>query len=137
MVQLRYLILIAAIALLPGCALVDVYLMARYDANEYGLVNNVKTKAELAQEYCANKTVMQQKLIDMYGSAVEFKNFTAYIPRNKEANGMAVKLAALTKDAKDYYINHDKVSEAFCKMKLQQIVKSSDAIMETLGKKPR
>lgn len=137
MVQLKRLLVIALIPLLPGCALVDAYLMAKYDTNEYALANAVKTKAELAQEQCANKQVVEQKLVDVYASAVEFKNFTIYIPRNDDANKMAVKLATLTKDTKDYYTTHDKVSEAFCKMKLQQIVKSSDAILETLGKKPR
>ena len=137
MVQLKRLLVIALIPLLPSCALYDAYFMAKYDTNEYGLINAVKTKTELAIEQCANKQVVEQKLADVYASSVEFKNFTFYIPRNEDANKMATKLVTLTKDTKDYYSTHDKISEAFCKMKLQQIVKSSDAIMETLGKKPR
>lgn len=137
MVQLKRLLVVALIPLLPSCALYDAYFMAKYDTNEYALINAVKTKTELAIEQCANKQVVEQKLADVYASSLEFKNFTTYIPKNEDANKMAVKLATLTKDTKDYYNTHDKISEAFCKMKLQQIVKSSDAIMETLGKKPR
>ena len=137
MVQLKRLLLVALIPFIPGCALYDAYFMAKYDTNEYALINSVKTRAELAQEVCTNKPAVEQKLVDIYAQSVEFRNFTFYIPRNTDANNMASKLVDLTKSTKEYYNTHDKVSEVFCKMKLQQIVKSSDAIMETLGKKPR
>lgn len=137
MVQLKRFVLIAAVCLLPGCALYDAYFMAKYDTNEYALINAVRTKAELAEASCADKSTTERKIEEVYAQAVEFRNFTQYIPRNQDANNMAVKLVTLTKETKDFYNKHDKVSEAFCKLKLQQIIKSSNAIMETLGKKPR
>jgi hypothetical protein len=134
---MKRLLVVALFPLLPSCALYDAYFMAKYDTNEYALINAVKTKAELAQQTCNDKPATERRVDEIYAQSIEFKNFTQYIPRNQDANNMASKLATLTKDTKDYYNKHDKVSEAFCKMKLQQIVKSSDAIMETLGKKPR
>ena len=134
---MKKIIIAVLLSQLTGCALYDAYFMAKYDTNEYALANSIKTKSELAIEQCANKQVVEQRLDDIYARSIEFKNFTSYIPRNDDANKMAVKLATLSKDTKDYYNTHDKISEVFCKMKLQQIVKSSDAIMETLGKKPR
>jgi hypothetical protein len=111
--------------------------MAKYDTTEYALINSVKTKAELAQENCADKAKVVVSIDDIYAKSLEFKNFTTYIPRNTDAVNMSSKLLQLSKDTKDFYAKNEKVSEVFCKMKLQQIVKASDTIQNTIGSKPR
>jgi hypothetical protein len=50
---------------------------------------------------------------------------------------MAEKLVKLTGDTKEFYTKNEKVSEVFCKSKLQQIFKSADEIQSVIGRKPR
>ena len=67
---------------LSGCALWDAYMMAGYDTTEYALVNRIKTQAELAIEDCKDAVKSKQNADNLYGTAVELKNFSTNIPRN-------------------------------------------------------
>ena len=122
---------------LSGCALFDAYFMAKYDTTEYALVNEIKTKAQVAEENCSNQLLVTVQVNDLYIKALEFKNFTLHIPRNKDADNMSNKLLTLTKDTKEYFNKAEKISPIFCKAKLQQVVKSADTIQHVLGSKPR
>jgi len=130
-------LLLISVMMLSGCTLVDAYFMAKYDTNEYALINEVSSKSYLAQEECKdyNKTKLNVKSI--YDSSLSFSKFTMYIPRNEDATKMSEKLLALTKGTKEYYDTHDKVSELFCKSKLQQINKSAEEIQSVIARKPR
>jgi len=132
----RILIILFAFSL-SGCALFDAYFMAKYDTTEYALVNEIKTKAQVAEENCSNQLLVTVQVNDLYIKALEFKNFTLHIPRNKDADNMSSKLLTLTKDTKEYFNKADKISPIFCKAKLQQVVKSADTIQHVLGSKPR
>ena len=132
----RILIVLFAFSL-SGCALFDAYFMAKYDTNEYFIVNDIKTKAQVAEENCSNQLLVVTQVNELYIIALEFKNFTAHIPRNKDTDNMSTKLLTLTKDTKDYFNKAEKISPIFCKAKLQQVVKSADTIQHVLGSKPR
>jgi hypothetical protein len=122
---------------LSGCTLFDAYFMAKYDTNEYFLINDIKTKAQIAEESCNNQLLVITQVNELYVKALEFKNFTTHIPRNKDTDNMSTKLLSLTKDTRDYFNKAEKVSPIFCKAKLQQIEKSADTIQHVLGSKPR
>jgi hypothetical protein len=122
---------------LSGCALIDAYLMAGYDTNEYALVNDIKTKAQIAEENCGNHILVVTQVNELYIKSLEFKNFTTHIPRNKDADNMSTKLLILTKDTRDYFNKTEKISPIFCKVKLKQVVMSADTIQHVLGSKPR
>ncbi len=122
---------------LSGCALFDAYFMAKYDTTEYALVNEIKTRAQVAEENCGNQILVITQMNELYIKALEFKNFTTHIPRNKDADNMSTKLFTLTKDARDYFNKAEKISPIFCKSKMQQIVKSADTIQHVIGSKPR
>jgi hypothetical protein len=125
------------VSLLSGCTLLDAYFMAKYDTNEYFIVNDIKTKAQVAEENCSNPLLVVTQVNELYIKALEFKNFTSHIPRNKDTDNMSTKLLTLTKDTRDYFNKSEKISPIFCKAKLQQIVKSADTIQHVLGSKPR
>jgi hypothetical protein len=125
------------VVLLSGCTLLDAYFMAKYDTNEYFIVNDIKTKAQVAEENCSNQLLVITQVNELYIKALEFKNFTSHIPRNKDTDNMSTKLLTLTKDTRDYFNKSEKISPIFCKAKLQQIVKSADTIQHVLGSKPR
>jgi hypothetical protein len=132
----RILIVLFAFSL-SGCALFDAYFMAKYDTNEYFIVNDIKTKAQVAEENCSNQLLVVTQVNELYIKALEFKNFTSHIPRNKDSDNMSTKLLTLTKDTRDYFNKAEKISPIFCKAKLQQVVKSADTIQHVLGSKPR
>ena len=132
----KILIVIFAFSL-SGCALLDAYFMAKYDTNEYFIVNDIKTKAQIAEENCSNSTLVVTQVNELYIKSLEFKNFTMHIPRNKDTDNMSTKLLTLTKDTKDYFNKAEKISPIFCKAKLQQVIKSADTIQHILGSKPR
>lgn len=122
---------------LSGCTLFDAYFMAKYDTNEYFIVNDIKTKAQIAEENCGNQLLVITQVNELYIKALEFKNFTTHIPRNKDTDNLSAKLLTLTKDTRDYFNKSEKISPVFCKAKLQQIEKSADTIQHVLGSKPR
>jgi hypothetical protein len=134
---MKKLIPLTFVVLLSGCTLLDAYFMAKYDTNEYFIVNDIKTKAQVAEENCGNQLLVVTQVNDLYIKTLEFKNFTSHIPRNKDTDNMSTKLLTLTKDTRDYFNKAEKISPIFCKAKLQQIVKSADTIQHVLGSKPR
>jgi hypothetical protein len=134
---MKKLILLSFAVLLSGCTVFDAYFMAKYDTNEYFIVNDIKTKAQVAEENCGNHILVVTQVNELYIKALEFKNFTTHIPRNKDTDNMSTKLLTLTKDTRDYFNKAEKISPIFCKAKLQQVVKSADTIQHVLGSKPR
>jgi hypothetical protein len=134
---MKKLIPLTFVVLLSGCTLLDAYFMAKYDTNEYFIVNDIKTKAQVAEENCGNHILVVTQVNELYIKALEFKNFTTHIPRNKDTDNMSTKLLTLTKDTRDYFNKAEKISPIFCKAKLQQVVKSADTIQHVLGSKPR
>ena len=91
----------------------------------------------MAQEECKDYNKTKLNIKQIYDSSLSFSKFTMYIPRNDDATKMSEKLLALSKGAKEYYDTHDKVSELFCKSKLQQINKSAEEIQSVIARKPR
>ena len=134
---MKKILIVLFVSSLSGCALFDAYFMAKYDTTEYALVNEIKTKAQVAEENCSNQVLVVTQVNELYIKSLEFKNFTIHIPRNKDADNMSTKLLTLTKDTKEYFNKAEKISPIFCKAKLQQIVKSADTIQHVIGSKPR
>ena len=133
---MKRLLLVCAIFALSGCAVIDAYFMAKYDTNEYALINDIKTKAQIAEENCANNLLVTTQVNELYIKSLEFKNFATHIPRNEDTIKLSDKLLILTKDSKEQF-NKSAVSNFYCKAKLEQIVKSADTIQQAIGKKPR
>ena len=133
---MKRLLIVCAIFALSGCAVIDAYFMAKYDTNEYALINDIKTKAQVAEENCSNNLLVTTQVNELYIKSLEFKNFATHIPRNEDSIKLSNKLLSLTKDTKDQF-NKSAVSSFYCKSKLEQIVKSTDTIQQAIGKKPR
>lgn len=137
MVQLKRLLLIAAISLLPGCTLIDAYFMAKYDTNEYAAITQIRTQAELAQETCADKKKTEQHINEMHSSATYFKNFAQLRARNEETSTIAYNLYLIVDQLKKHYEKNDAVSNAYCKLKMQQVEKNAISSQKIIGAKPR
>jgi hypothetical protein len=136
----KLLLLISAVAL-TGCSTLtsvyDAYFMAKFDTNEYSLINQVKTKAIFAQDSCYNLPIIKEKINDLFATTTEFRNFTFHIPHNEDATNMAGRLVALVNETREHYHKNNYVSPLYCKVKLQQIASSADQIQSMIGSKPR
>lgn len=133
-------IAILASTSLSGCAIVgsiwDAYRLAPYDSNEYALINKIRTQTELSAGDCSDQVKSQQNYNAIYHNAVELKNFSQYIPKNTDTQKLTVNLHDLAKQGKDAY-GKGSVSEAFCKLKLQQINRTAETIQTLVGKRPK
>jgi ubiquitin C-terminal hydrolase len=107
--------------------------MAKYDNQEYYLINSIRTKAQVAQRSCDTPVALKSEIKEIVNTSLEFKNFTQYIPRNPEAFKMAGQMVELSEQIKF----DDKTSPIFCKMKLQQVERNAEKIQTVLGSKPR
>jgi hypothetical protein len=133
--HLKLLIASSILVVLPGCALIDAYFMAGYDNQEYALINKIRTNAELNVGMCNDYEASKRTFDYLYSKGLEVKNFTQYIPDNKDAHKLAGNIYELTKQGKDAYLGP--VSPTFCKLKLQQIVRASETAQKVIGSKPR
>ena len=116
----KTLLIILAASDLGGCAL----WMANYDSNEYSLVNKVRTIAELGN--CEDRNML-------YATNLELKNFSQYIPRNQASIDLNNNLFVLVEELH----KRENPSQAYCKLKLNSIAKSAEAIQKVTGSKPR
>lgn len=134
---MKALIALPLVFLLNGCVLIDSYFMASFDNNEYSMANKIRTQTQTLIYKCTNKEKVQASLEDINVLSLELKNYTQYIPNNKDAELLASNLHLITSDTIKFYIDNEKVSSFYCKKKLKQIVVASEKIQETYGRKPR
>ena len=135
--QLKLLIVSSLFVFLPGCALWDAYFMANYDNVEYSITNKIRTVSELSVDECNDYEKSKTNFKTIYAYSLELKNFTEYIPNNKESKILGQNIEILAKQAKDHYDKNSTVSESFCKLKLQQIIRSAETTQRVIGAKPR
>jgi hypothetical protein len=124
---------------LSGCALIDAYFMAGYDNQEYAIITNIRTNAELNAGLCADQVKSKATFEYLHFKSVEFKNFTQHIPNNQDAHKLSEQMVELSKQGKEMYEKGDNVfvSAGFCKLKLQQINRTAETIQKVIGSKPR
>jgi hypothetical protein len=135
--NLRLLILSSIFILLPGCAILDAYFMARYDTSEYYIITNIRVKSEIGQQYCTEQGHAKIVFDNLYEQSKVFLYFTENIPKNNDANELAKNLVELTTQGKKQYSGNETVSAGFCKLKLQQINRTSESIQKVIGSKAR
>lgn len=130
-------LLIPVIFLLSGCTIVDAYLMAKFDPNEYQLITQIKSVAETGVKNCDNREKMNRVVEYINLKGTEFKNYTFYIPNNKKANELSVDLYKEIDGLNARYAKPDKISTTYCKTKMLTIEQSAETIQEVIGDKPR
>lgn len=136
---MKKLVIALSVVLLTGCSTLkttfDSYFMAKFDNQEYVLINKIRTTAQLAQEQCENIPAAKTKYVELRTLGEEFTNYTQYIPRNPEANKLAKQMAELIQQGNQSYGSNTSVF--FCKAKFQQIERNAEKIQKVLGSKPR
>ena len=129
--------LLALLLFLPGCAMIDAYFMAKFDPNEYLLVDEIRSVAETSPRYCEDRQTMEKVVSHLFLSATKLKNYSSNIPDNEKTVVMTDELYEEVYKLDKRYEAPDKISKSYCKMKLSIIEKSSETIQQVMGSKPR
>jgi hypothetical protein len=132
----RLLTAILLVSSLSGCALYDAYFMARFDNNEYSLINRIRTQANLGAAKCGKPEVVAE-VDSIWRTAVEFRNYGQSIPHNEEVIKMGNELAEIVKGLSDRYHGTEPVSMGYCTTKFSSIERNAVNIQNIVGKKPR
>ena len=133
---MKKLIIALAVLSLNGCALYDAYFMAKYDNNEYMLINRIRTQANLGAAKCGKPEVVAE-VDGIWRTTVELKNYSQSIPHNEEATKMSAELAGIVKGLSDRYKDTEPVSMMYCTTKFASIERNAVTIQNVIGKKPR
>lgn len=132
--------LLALTLTLSGCAsinqLIESYRMAKFDNNEYALVANIRTQAQVGAGKCGTPAVVPV-VDELYTKSLELKNYSAHIPHNQETVTMTVELAGITKGLYDRYHSGDSVSTTYCNLKFGNIDGATETMQKVIGAKPR
>ncbi len=130
------LLLVALLASLNGCVLLDAYRMAHFDNNEYMLINGIRTQASVGVAKCGSFDVVGA-VDSIYFSSLELKNYAASIPHNEATIKMTNELVVITKELSDKYYGTEEVGATYCKLKFNLIEKNAITMQTAIGSKPR
>jgi hypothetical protein len=124
---MKKLIISCSFVLLSGCSMLQDLWVANYDTNEYLLVNKIRTIAQLKKcdEFSVNM---------LYSSTLELKNFSQYLPRNRQSIELNNDLFKIVDEL------HNKpqpIGNVYCQAKLNIIEHSAERIQQVTGSKPR
>lgn len=134
---MRKLLLIVALATLSGCTLIDAYLMAGFDPNEYRLITEVRVDAELAKSRCSDTVVSKANAQAIANKTQLFERYSEEIPRNKNNISAAKSLNEIAQGLVTRYASTQPVSPVFCKLKFESIESSAKLMQHVIGNRPR
>lgn len=134
---MKKLLLGLAVISLSGCSLLDAYLMAKYDPNEYALITKIRHEAKLSKDLCDNYDQSKLNAKNISHSTQMFVLYSDHIPRNNNLIDASKNLDSIAKGLDDQYTKNSKVSPTFCKVKFQNIETSAEKIQEVIAGRPR
>ena len=134
---MRKLLLVALVTLLPGCALVDAYLMTKYDPNEYRIITEIRSDANTYKTQCDDAVASKANSVAIADKTKLFQFYSEQIPRNTNGISASKNLNEIAQGLKTRYAGADKVSATFCKLKFEGIEIGATTIQHVLGNRPR
>jgi hypothetical protein len=132
----KMIIAIAAISI-SSCAVLDAYLIPKYDPMEYQIITSISALAEISISQCNNPNNIKKFSDDLLLKATEFKNYTAIYPNNTDAVQMSTNLLSEIKGLSLRYNSDIPVSATYCKEKITLIEHSAKNIQTVLGAKSK
>ncbi|CAB4241918.1 hypothetical protein UFOVP71_456 [uncultured Caudovirales phage] len=133
----RLVFLSLVLSTLSGCAIVDAFLMTKYDPNEYKIITQIRTDASQYKTECDNPLLNQVNAISIANKTVLFQNYSEHIPYNDDGFKASKSLNAQAQGLAESYAKGATPSSLFCKIKYSGIENSATIIQHTIGNKPR
>ena len=139
---MKKLLLASLLVTLTGCAsvqslpVINSYFMAKFDNNEYMLINTVRTQANLGAAKCGTPEIVP--VVDnIYFKTIELRNYSQSIPHNEDTIKMSSELSEIVKGLSERYHGSEPVSLNYCTTKFSMIEKNAVTIQNVVGAKPR
>ena len=118
----KLLLIIGLVILLPGCALVDAYLMTKYDPNEYKLITEIRADAQLSKKNCDDNNASKMNARIIASKTHLFELYSQEIPRNQNVISASKDLNEIAQGLETRYNQPTPVSAAYCKLKFESIL---------------
>lgn len=134
---MKKLLLVALVALLPGCALYDAYLMTPYDSAEYKLAVELRTDAHKYKAQCDDAATSKTNAQAIADKTQLFEFYSEHIPRNDNGASASRNLNEIAQGLLKRYNSGDKVSPTFCRLKFEGIEIGAVTVQSVLAKRPR
>ncbi len=119
-----------------GCAVLDAYLMAPYDANEYLLITQIRVDAGQYKKQCDNPILAPVNAQAMANRTELYERYQEQIPRNANGFKAAQALNEIAQGLNTAYIKGS-VSPVFCRLKYNNIEHSAELIQRVTAGRPR
>jgi hypothetical protein len=134
---MKRLLILLYVLTLNGCAVYDAYMMTGYDSNEYLLITEIRTNANLSKESCNDAKQSRLNAMAISNKTSLFQNYEEQIPRNKNGVSAGIELNKIAQGLKTRYNDGTHVSPVFCKLKFESIEHSAQTIQHVVGQRPR
>ena len=119
-----------------GCAVLDAYLMAPYDATEYLLITQIRVNAGQFKKQCDNPVLAPVNAQAIAARTELFEHYEQYIPRNDNGIKASRALNEIAQGFSTAYANGS-VSSMFCRLKYNNIEHSAELIQRVTAGRPR
>jgi hypothetical protein len=133
---MKRIVLALTCVLLTSCALLDAYLMAPYDANEYLQITEIRVMAGQYRQQCDNFQASAANAQDITRRTVMFERYSEYIPRNENGYRAARALNEIAQGLGTAY-GKGIVSSVFCRIKYNNLEQAAELIQRTTAGRPR
>ena len=119
-----------------GCAVLDAYLMAPYDANEYLQITEIRAAAGQYKKQCDNPILAPVNAQTIANRTDLYEKYEELIPRNANGFKSAQALNEISQGLNTAYAKGP-VSPVFCKLKYNNIEHSAELIQRVTAGRPR
>ena len=133
---MKRVLIILSTLVFTGCAVLDAYLMAPYDANEYLQITEIRTNAIQHRRQCDNPVLAQVNAQAMANRTELYERYQEQIPRNTNGFKSAQALNEIAQGLNSAYVKGP-VSPVFCKLKYNNIEHSAEIIQRVTAGRPR
>ena len=134
---MKRLLLTLLIPVLSSCALVDAYLMTKYDANEYRIITEIRADAMSYKSQCTDATASARNAHVIADKTQLFEFYNQHIPRNNNGIRASHNLNEIAQGLKKRYESGTPVSATFCRIKFEGIEIAASTIQNVVGNRPR
>jgi len=134
---MKRILIVLSVALLNGCALMDAYLMTKYDPNEYSIISEIRADARHHKKDCNNAVLSKSNAVNMASKTDFFEVYSENVPRNGNTITATKELNKIAQGLVERYNQPTPVSPLFCKLKFETIETNSTRMQQVIGNKPR
>ena len=135
---MKKLVVILIAFALNGCALYDAYMQTGFDNQEYMLITQIRTDAQLYKKQCSNLLIAATNAVAIANKTDLFEKYSELIPRNENGINASRSLNTIAQGLATAYIDpRGEPSATFCRLKYSSIENAAYVIQHVVGNRPR